>query len=210
MKKIDIQNWNRKEHFEFFKNFDNPYFGIVTEVDCTIAFDNAKKNNISFFASYMHKSMKAVNEVEAFKYRILEDEVVIYDVIHAGTTIGRVDGTFGFSFIHFSEDFETFNLELQKEIDAVQNCTGLRLNNEDLKHNLIRHSTLPWSSFTGLLHPTKNSANESVPKITFGKAYLKDNRRFLPVSVEANHALMDGYHMAQYLEKFQSFLNEEA
>ena len=28
MKKLDLQNWNRKEHYEFFKNFDNPYFGI--------------------------------------------------------------------------------------------------------------------------------------------------------------------------------------
>jgi chloramphenicol O-acetyltransferase type A len=208
MRKIAIYSWKRKEHYEFFKKFDNPFFGIVTEVDCTKTFDFAKENNISFFSSYMHKSMRAVNQVEEFKYRILNDEVVVYDVIHAGTTIGREDGTFGFAFVHFSEDFETFNVELQHEIEAVQNSKGLRLNNEDLKQDLIRHSTLPWTSFTGLLHPTRNDSTESVPKITFGKAYKKEEKRYLPVSIEANHALVDGLHIAKYLEKFQFYLNE--
>lgn len=208
MKKIDIENWNRKEHYEFFKEFDNPSFGIVTEIDCTKAFNLAKENKVSFFASYMHKSMLAVNQTEEFKYRIIDNEVVVFDVIHIGTTIGRADGTFGLTFIHFSEEFEAFNSELQKEIDAVQNSVGLRLNNEDTKCDLVRYSTLPWSSFTGLLHPTRNSSSESVPKITFGKAFLKEGSRFLPISVEANHALVDGYHIAKYLERFQFLMNE--
>lgn len=208
MRKIDIESWNRKEHYEFFKEFSNPSFGIVTEIDCTIAFNSAKENKVSFFASYMHKSMLAVNQTEEFKYRIINNEVVVFDVIHAGSTIGRSDGTFGLTFIPFSEEFETFNSKLQKEIEAVQNCVGLRLNNEDTKYDLVRYSTLPWSSFTGLLHPTRNDSNESVPKITFGKAFSKDDKLFLPISVEANHALVDGFHIAKYLEKFQYLMNK--
>lgn len=208
MRKIAIENWNRKEHYEFFKQFSNPFFGIVTEVDCTKAFDFAKENHISFFSSYMHKSMRAVNQVEEFKYRIINDEVVVFDVIHAGTTIGREDGTFGLAFVHFSEGFATFNKNMQAEIEAVKNSKGLRLNNEDVKYDLVRHSTLPWSTFTGLLHPTRNDSSESVPKITFGKAFKREGKRFLPVSIEANHALADGFHIAKYLENFQRFLNE--
>ena len=38
MKKIiDYNNWIRKEHYEWFKNFDEPFFGVVSEVDCSIA-----------------------------------------------------------------------------------------------------------------------------------------------------------------------------
>ena len=208
MRKIEIENWNRKEHYEFFKQFTNPFFGIVTEVHCTKAFDFAKQNHISFFSSYMHKSMRAVNQVEEFKYRIINDEVVVFDEIHAGTTIGREDGTFGLAFVHFSEDFATFNKNMRAEIEAVKNSKGLRLNNEDVKYDLVRHSTLPWSTFTGLLHPTRNDSSESVPKITFGKAFKREGKRFLPVSIEANHALADGFHIAKYLENFQLFLNE--
>jgi hypothetical protein len=32
MKEIDIEKWNRKEHFEFFSKMASPYFGIITEL----------------------------------------------------------------------------------------------------------------------------------------------------------------------------------
>jgi chloramphenicol O-acetyltransferase len=127
MKVIDIKNWKRKEHFEFFSGMKSPYFGIVTEVDCTETYKLAKESNESFFAHYLHKSMKAVNLVEEFGYRIVNDEVIAFDIVHVGSTIARNDGTFGFSYFEYSDDFQIFNQNLQKEIDEVQNSTGLRI-----------------------------------------------------------------------------------
>ena len=207
MKIIDIENWKRKEHYHFFSKMSSPFFGITTEVDCTKAYEIAKEKGISFFATYLHKSMIAVNSVEEFKLRIIDDKVVLFDEIHAGSTIARHDGTFGFTFMHYSEDFEVFNKELQSEIEAIQNSTGLRLNNDDIQLNLIRHSTLPWHSFSALLHPTNFNSNDSVPKITFGKFSIKEGRKMLPVSVEAHHGLMDGLHLSQYLAEFQRQLD---
>lgn len=207
MKIIDTENWNRKEHFDFFSRMASPYFGIVTEVDCTNAYVKAKQKEYSFFAYYLHKSMIAINSVEELKYRIVDDKVVSFPIINAGATIGREDGTFGFIFVNFSDDFKTFNSELQKEIQEVQNSTGLRLNDDDLKKDLIRHSTIPWNSFSGLLHPTNFDQKESVPKITFGKFNIRDGRKYLPVSIEAHHGLVDGFHLAKYLNEFQKQLD---
>ena len=95
----------------------------------------------------------------------------------------------------------------QREIDAVKNSTGLRLNNDDLKSDLIRHSTVPWYSFSALLHPTNLDPKESVPKITFGKFNVRDNRKMLPISIEAHHGLVDGLHLSAYLNEFQRQLN---
>ena len=208
MQIIDIESWNRKEHFEFFSKMASPYFGIVTKVDCTNAYNFAKENAISFFAHYLHRSMIAVNSVDELKYRILEGKVVSFDKINAGATIGRDDGTFGFIFINFSDNFETFNNDLQDEIEAVKNSSGLRLNNDDIKKDLIRHSTIPWNSFSGLLHPTNLDPSESVPKITFGKFQTKKDKKYLPVSIEAHHGLVDGFHFAKYLAEFQRQLNK--
>lgn len=33
---IDIATWNRKEHFEHFSAFDDPFFGVTVNVDCTV------------------------------------------------------------------------------------------------------------------------------------------------------------------------------
>jgi chloramphenicol O-acetyltransferase type A len=94
----------------------SPYFGFTTEVDCTQAYDTAKNNGYSFFAYYYHKSMVAINTVDELKFRIVDGQVLQFDTVHAGSTIARPDGTFGFSFTPFSEDFEIFNAALQEEI----------------------------------------------------------------------------------------------
>ncbi|MCJ8153396.1 chloramphenicol acetyltransferase [Chryseobacterium sp. SSA4.19] len=209
MKVIDIASWNRKEHFDFFSQMASPYFGFTTEVDCTQAYKESKEKGCSFFAKYLHASMIAVNSVDELKMRILGDNIVLYDTVNAGTTIGRADGTFGFAYIHFSEDFHTFTTELQEEIAGVQNSVGLRMNNGELGKDLIRHSAIPWNSFSALLHPTPLDKTESVPKITFGKFSIREGRYYLPVSVEAHHGLADGFHLAKYLEKFQTQLDRQ-
>ena len=99
MRIIDVNSWKRKEHFNFFSKMASPYLGIVTEVDCTDCYAYAKERGHSFFATYLHKSMIAVNAVEELKYRLVDDKIVVFDTIHAGSTIGREDGTFGFAFI---------------------------------------------------------------------------------------------------------------
>lgn len=207
MKIIDPETWNRKEHFDFFSNMASPYFGFTAEVDCTEAYSTVKAKGYSFFSYYLHKSMIAINSVDELKTRIIDDQIVLFDTIHAGSTIARADGTFGFSYIPFSEDFELFNSELQKEIKAVQNSTGIRIHNDQLGKDLIRHSTIPWNSFSALLHPTNFDKTESVPKVTFGRFSIRDGRKYLPVSVEAHHGLADGLHIAKYLEEFQRQLN---
>lgn len=208
MKIIDIEGWNRKEHFEFFSKMASPYFGFTTEVDCTRAYDEAKEKGHSFFATYLHKSMIAVNSVDELKLRIVAGQVILYDEVHVGSTIGRPDGTFGFSFFHYSEHFEVFNEALQEQVRSVHRSTGLGIRNEVLPVNHIRHSTLPWNSFSALLHPTNFDPTESIPKITFGKFNSKNGRKFLPVSIEAHHGLADGLHLARYIEEFQKQLKQ--
>lgn len=204
---IDVENWKRKDHFKFFSKMANPSFGFTTEVDCTIAYDFAKQHNLSFYAYYLHCSMKAVNAVDALKLRLLNGEVVQYDTIDAGCTISRPDETFGFAHIPFSETFEEFDASLKQEIEEVQNCSGLRINNDDLQPNHIRHSTLPWFTFSCILHPTNLDPTDSIPKIVFGKFKIVDGRKLMPIAIEAHHGLADGFHLCQYVEKFQNILN---
>ncbi|UOE39364.1 chloramphenicol acetyltransferase [Chryseobacterium oryzae] len=208
MKIIDIEKWNRKEHFEFFSSMKSPYFGFTTEVDCTVAFNLAKENNHSFFAVYLYKSMAAIHTIEELKLRIVDDKLIVFDEVHVGSTIGREDGTFGFSFFEYSPDFTIFNENLQNEIQRVQNSSGLGISNDILPLNHIRHTTIPWNTFTNVLHPTNFDPKECIPKITFGKFSIKNNRKMMPVSIEAHHGLADGIHLAKYFEEFQIQLND--
>ncbi len=206
--KLDLNSWNRKEHFKFFGSFDEPFFGITTTVDFTKGYQKIQDLGYPYFLFYLHKSLMAANSVEAFRYRIENDEVFIYDKIHASPTIGREDHTFGFSFMEFKEDFETFVSESKKEIEDVKNSTGLRHTDNAKRIDTIHFSSIPWYTFTGLTHARHFQFVDSVPKISFGKYTKTDNKLLLPIAVNVHHALADGYHVGAYLEEFQSLLNE--
>lgn len=206
--KLDVNTWNRKEHFEFFGGFDEPFFGISTNLDFTKGYQKIKDNGYPYFLFYLHKSLLAANSIEAFRYRIENDEIFLYDKIHASPTIGREDHTFGFSFMKYEEDFETFVSKSQKEIDAVKNSKGLRYTDDAKRVDTIHYSSIPWYNFTGLSHARHFQFQDSVPKISFGRYTQVQSKLTLPVSVHVHHGLADGYHVGQYLEAFQELLNE--
>ncbi|QKX06617.1 chloramphenicol acetyltransferase [Aquimarina sp. TRL1] len=208
MKIIDISTWKRKEHFEFYKSFDEPFFGLVSEVDCSKAYRYSKNTKSSFYALYLHASISAINEIEEFKCRINEQGTpVYYDTIHAGSVIARNNGTFAFGFIPYDTDLNRFSNSLQKEIKAVHNSEGMRLNKETSRIDMIHYSAIPWSTFSGLTHARNFSVRDSIPKITFGKTYIKDTKVMMPVAVNLHHGLGDGLHIGMFLESFQNHLN---
>ncbi|MEV4886976.1 chloramphenicol acetyltransferase [Chitinophaga ginsengisegetis] len=203
---LDLDTWARKEHFNFFRQFEEPFFGVTTDIDCTTAFHKAKASGDSFFLSYLHKSLAAANEITPFRYRIAGDEVWVYDQVHASPTINRPDGTFGFAYMNFYEDAAAFEASSKAEIERVRQSTGLipAVSGE----NVIHYSSLPWINFTAVSHARSFSFKDSCPKITFGKVKEVGARKMMPVSVHVHHALMDGFHVAQFLDGFQQRMEE--
>ncbi|MCL2135336.1 MAG: chloramphenicol acetyltransferase [Candidatus Bathyarchaeota archaeon] len=207
--KIDIQTWVRKEYYEHFGKCDDPYFGITTTVDCTTAYETCKQHEYSFFIYYMYKSIKTINQIENFRYRIINQDIWLYDHVHASTTIGRPDGTFGFALFKYTKNFTEFHKNAKTQIANVQNTSGLRANNDAKRLDVIHYTTLPWFSFTSFRHEKNFTQKESIPKIAFGKYYDQQNKKHLPLSINANHGLLDGYHIAKYLELFQQELDKK-
>lgn len=204
-KKLDINTWNRREHFKFFRNFSEPFYHLNMDVECTEGFQKVKSNGDSVFAWYLFNAMKASNSVKEFRLRIDDDEVYEYDVIHASPTINREDGTFVFAQLKYFENFEVFQQELKKEIDRVRGLSGLFTAPE--RPDVIHYSALPWFSFTGLSHPRNFGDGDSIPKISFGKIFEQDRKSFLPLSVHVHHGLVDGVHVAKFVEAFAKILN---
>ncbi len=209
MRILDKSTWNRLEHFEFFSNCDEPYFGIVTEINCTKAYQISKSRNQSFFAYYLHKSLSAVNLVEELRYRIDGENINVYGEIHASPTIGREDNTFGFSFVPFHIDFERFNASLKLEIKDVKNSIGLRLNENASRKNVVHYSSIPWHTFSGLTHARNFKFEDSAPKISFGKMFTRSEEQFMNVAINVHHGLADGYHIAKHLDYFQKLMDGE-
>ncbi len=202
--KLDLANWNRIEHFNFFKQFDQPYYGVTVNVDCTSSYEKAKGLGVPFFNYYLHKSLVAINAVENFRYRIEGGEVYVYDEVDASATILREDKTFGFSMVKFERDFERFNKDLCAEIARVKSTTGLFTT--EVSPSVIHFSALPWLNFSSISQASHAAFADSCPKISVGRLHEENGRKMLPFNIYVHHALIDGYHIGIFYEKLQDLL----
>lgn len=203
--KLNLETWNRKEHFLFFKQMEEPFFGLSVNLDCTKAYLKSKELNVSFFTYYLHKTLVAVNAIEPFRYRIIDNEIYIFDRIDVSSTILREDKTFGFSQIIYDSNLEIFAKNTKEEIARIQTTTGLFT--REFSENLIHFSALPWINFTSFSHARSFTWPDSCPKISFGKMMNENGKKTVAMSVHVHHGLMDGYHVGEFVEFIQKELN---
>lgn len=206
---INLDTWIRKEHYSFFKDYQESFFGITANVDCTKAYKYAKDNNLSFFLYYMYKSLVAANAVEEFRYRIEENKVVCYDKIHGSTTAMNADDVFAFAFLAYTDTFDEYYKLAQQEMAKIKTITGMNINEDNGRQDVIHYSTIPWISFTSLTSERNQSQSDSIPKMTFGKYFKDGNKLLLPLAIQVHHGLMDGFHVGKYFEIFQQLLDED-
>lgn len=201
---LNLETWNRRDHFRFFSQFEEPFFGITIQVDVAATYQFSKDRDISFFLLYLYAALRAANETEEFHYRIEEEQVLVHDIIHASPTINRPDGTFGFAYINYHNEFKKFLEGANREISQVQSTTGLipAISSE----NVIHFSSIPWVNFTALSHARSFRFKDSIPKISFGKMTTDRYRTTMPISVHVHHGLMDGYHVSLFIDRFQELL----
>jgi len=203
---LDVKNWPRRDLFEFFREYSNPYFNVCTRIDVTALVALANESpDIGLSLAYHYLALRVANEIEPFRYRLRDHEVEIVDVINGGTTVLLPNESFAFAYFDYHENFREFAREAKQAIEELQAGGALK---PTMRDNLIYFTTLPWISFTSFAHARNRGRGESVPRIAFGK-FLKENGRVqLPISVEVHHALMDGLHVGRFLERLEEALLE--
>jgi len=204
---IDPKKWNRSKHFYFFKKFKHPHFNICTEIEITNTYRYIHKNKISVSAAVLFAVMKTCNHIEEFKYRIKGEKIKVYDIVHPGITVLAEGDIYSNCIINFIEPFDKFLsgynkalIKAKKEIIVGEQQKG--------KDDLIFISALPWITFTSVTNPMSGNPNDSIPRIIWGKQFKKDGKIFIPFSVQVNHCLMDGVHVAKFLFKLTELLSE--
>lgn len=205
---ISLEDWPRREHFEFFNAHDEPFHGVVAPVDCTRAYAWAQDRGVSFYQTYLHCSLQVVNNIEALRYRIEGEQVVCYHTIHAGTTIPGEGGLFKMAFIPFDPIFDRFAERYTLLEQRLKHIKGLNYDENARRLDLVHYSCLPWVSFTGLTHARNFKYKDSVPKITFGKCQQDRDKLMMPVAINLHHGLADGVTLGEFFDSFQELLDK--
>jgi chloramphenicol O-acetyltransferase type A len=202
---LDLANWPRRELFEFFRDFDKPYFNICTRLDVTDLLAELRNHpGVSVSLAYHYFALKAANEIEPFRYRLRNGQVLVHDVINGGTTVLLPNETFTLVYFDYAETFAEFIGPAQRAVEEIKNDGTFRPRHDDDARILC--TTIPWISFTSFSHARNWRREDSVPKISFGKFVREHDRLLMPFSVEVHHALVDGLHVGRYVARIEEML----
>ena len=212
---IDIDSWERKAEFLFFKNFEKPVLSVTSEIDCTEAFEYCKKNKVSYAKLCCYAGLRAANEIKEFHYRIENggETIAEYDAINLCTPI-KLNNTHKFSSITvpYNKDFNSFCVAMQQEMDKLsENSPPFDKEVEitqDSQVTLIIISCTPDLFFTSISYAFRGK-NEYVTMLSnMGKVVKREGRFVMPIALDGHHGLTDGHHISLYFKKVEQYLIE--
>jgi chloramphenicol O-acetyltransferase type A len=202
---IDLARWKRRAHYEHFRGYRQPFFGVSVDVDATRLWLRCKTaGGPPFFLSSLFLMLRAANATEAFRLRLRKRGVWLHDRVAVGPTLLRPDHTFAFARIEWATTLKRF-------IGAGGRALAVSAARQDLDPNpgeddIVYHSSLPWIRFTSFTNAI--NGGDSIPRIVFGKCAKEGRRYLMPMSVEVHHAVVDGLDVARFTERFQDALAE--
>jgi chloramphenicol O-acetyltransferase type A len=207
MKPVDIENWNRKAIYEYFKDYADPFFNLTANLDVTELYRFCKENDLSVSLAILFYSLQTANEIREFRIRLKDDRLVEFEKIHATMTISQPDGTFSFCYFEMQGDVFEFNEAGRAAVEKYTRLKTFAVERERV--DLIYSSAIPWVSFTSFKHAGRLDNKFTIPRMVFGKIFEEAGRRKMPHSVEVHHAIADGYHVGKYFVSLQEKLSSD-
>ena len=203
---IDVRKWKRRDHYLWFRKYEQPFFSVTVEVDVTAGWNASRRRAApSFFLTSLFLMLNAANAVEAFRLRLRPRGVWRHDRVAVGPAIMRTDETFGFVRLEPAGTLREFASRGCAVIAAAEGQSGL-VSNSLAGDDIIFHSVLPWLRFTSVTNALPGKG-DSIPRILFGRCVREGKRMKMPVSVEVHHALVDGLDVARFFERFAANLD---
>lgn len=204
---INQENWDRKVHFDFFSGEGAPLYDVTTSFDVTHYYDYVKEHQLSFYYGLIYATVKIMNNIENFRYKIRGEDVILMERLIPSFTDLKPE----------SELFHIVTLDLLPDESISEFCQRAKEKSHQQadyfpkvdfpKDALVHISSLPWFSFSTISNEIHLDKEDSVPKVSWGKYEKKDGRLFLGYSLEVNHRLIDGIHIGKFVNQLQKYLD---
>jgi chloramphenicol O-acetyltransferase type A len=206
MREIDLGMWPRREHFAFFRRADLPFYNVNVRVDITGVPQRARERSLSFTSVLLQLTMRALNAVENFRYRIRGDAVVLHDVLHPSFAhLKDGDDLFSMVTVGYLEDVAAFDQAVRDAVRHSTACFDPALAGRD---DLAFVSPMPWIPFTAVDHTLSLNKDDAIPRITWGRHVEHGGRTLLPFNIQVNHVFVDGLHVARFFEELDRGIEE--
>lgn len=190
----------RRDRFEFFESFENPLLNLSFDFEVSDFRPFCKKSGYPPFHFFLYCLFSSLNEIDNFKYRILDGKVFKVEELIGSYTVLNEENNFNFTRFELSPNLDQFiNRSLASKEEALKASglihTGLELTPREMK-NYVFITSIPWLKMTAIEHPTYKYKSCDIPSIAWGKFVpLADSQLLIPLSIQAHHGFVDAYHI---------------
>jgi chloramphenicol O-acetyltransferase type A len=201
---ILLDNYPRADIYRAFRKREIPFYSTTFNVDITQLSRHANTNLRPITLILAYCIAKTANRIKEFKQRVVEDDIREYEITDPSLTVLNSNNTFSFCDAVFVDDLESFldiNRPLMKSAKDSNNV------GTEPKDHRIFITSIPWIEFTSFTHPYMSQYGY-IPIFTMGKFIEQQEKVLLPLAIQVNHALIDGYHLGAFCSQFQQLLNE--
>lgn len=207
MRELDLKSWKRKEIFDLYYKYDIPQISLCTPIDVTNVYKFAKSNGLSFYFCLCHIFYTAFLKIEEYMIRSVDGKIVVEDCIFANICAMKPG----------EELFKIINFEYCQDIEKFCEVAKKTLQNQTVfiepqpagtrgSQAIAYISCAPWFEFTHITHPQDVQRNSFIPHVSFDKMKIKNGKRYVNVSLEVNHAAIDGSLIAKLLNEVKSLI----
>lgn len=201
---IDEKTWKRALHCMVFRNSIEPAFCVTFEIDITNFLKKIKEQNYSFTIAMVYAVCKCANEIEEFRYRFVDDNIVLFDNIDTAFTYLNQE----------TELFKVVNVPMQDTIQEYMEIAAKTAKEQTeyftgpLGNDVFQCSPMPWVTYTHISHTNSGKKENATPLFDWGKYFERAGKIIMPISVQAHHSFVDGLHIGKFADKLQRFMNE--
>lgn len=201
---IDLEKYKRKEHFEHYNKNVPCTYSMTTKLDIT----NIINQKIKIYPAMLYIIAKAVNKFDEFKTDFNENkEIIVYNKINPCYTIFHKDTeTFSDIWTEFDDEFETFFHSYNDDIKEFGENIKMEAK-PNTPRNSFPISMIPWESFDGFNLNLKNGYDYLLPIFTMGKYYEENGKFYIPISIQVNHCVCDGFHVCKLINELKININ---
>ncbi|CCO24214.1 CatA-like O-acetyltransferase [Maridesulfovibrio hydrothermalis] len=214
MQIIDMEIWERTEHFNFFQSIKSNNYGMTVQQDVTALCNFRKKINGNgckrrFSDILYYFATRAANAIPELRTRIVDGKPVLFDVVHPSFTyVPKGRNLHANVLARYAEKFSEQTAYFDAARENSDQSPTLMPEGGD-KQNLIYFSIVAGVAFTSTTTPWGDCSYDSVPRILFGEmTKTESGKASLPIAIELLHCLADGKHIAEFFKLFNEMCME--
>ena len=207
---IDKEKYYRKGVYRHFSEDCKCSVSMTARIDVTELVSSSKRRGTKFYIDFLWLLCKVLNSRDDYKMAYLwqSDELICYDVINPTQYIFHEDTetcTPVYSVYYY--DYGRFYEAALADIEKAKQTREYMLDSAN-HPNWFDASFISWLSYDSLNVELPDGYLYFLPIVNWGKYREENGRLMMPLTVRLNHAVADGYLIANVYRLLEKEIND--